>query len=83
MIRSGRISAWLVLILGAAALAGLGGCASATLVRVHPWEREALSDTAMDPQRDPLGSSMSDHVYLSREASSGGRTVGGAGCGCN
>lgn len=61
----------------------LGGCASPAMVRVQPWERGALSDEAMNFNRDPLGSAMSDHVYLSREASSGGRTVGGAGCGCN
>jgi len=69
--------------LAAAAVGWLGGCASATAVRVHPWERGTLSDVAMNSNRDPLGSSLSDHVYLSREASSGGRTVGGAGCGCN
>jgi Domain of unknown function (DUF4266) len=68
----------------AAAAAGLGGCASAPVaVRVHPWERGALADASMNPSRDPLGSSLSDHVYFSREASSGGRSVGGAGCGCN
>jgi len=71
------------IVLGAAAAGLLGGCASAPLARVKPWERAALADEAMNPNRDPLGSSMSEHVYLSREASSGGRTVGGAGCGCN
>jgi hypothetical protein len=70
-------------LLGAVAAGLLSGCASTQLVRVHPWERGALADVAMNPDRDPLGSSLSDHVYLSREASAGGRTVGGAGCGCN
>ena len=75
---------WVGFALGVAVLGTLlGGCASPALVRVQPWERGALSDEAMNFQRDPLGSAMSDHVYLSREASSGGRTVGGAGCGCN
>jgi hypothetical protein len=71
------------LILGLAAIGLLGGCASPAMVRVHPWERGALADEAMNFNRDPLGAAMSEHVYLSREASSGGRTVGGAGCGCN
>jgi hypothetical protein len=74
---------FLVLALGAAAIGGLGGCASTAAVRVHPWERAVLADEAMNPNRDPLATSLSGHVYFSREASSGGRSVGGAGCGCN
>jgi hypothetical protein len=50
---------------------------------VHPWERGALADPTMQPDRDPLGSAMSEHVFFSREAASGGRGVGGSGCGCN
>jgi hypothetical protein len=73
---------WMI-ILAASAAGLLGGCASPALVRVHPWERGSLADVAMDPNRDPLGLALSDHVHLSREASSGGRSVGGAGCGCN
>jgi hypothetical protein len=37
----------------------------------------------MNPDRDPLGGSLTEHVYFSREAASGGRGVGGSGCGCN
>ena len=59
------------------------GCSSASLVRVRPWERGLLADPIMDPNRDPLGAAMMDHVATSREAASGGRSVGGAGCGCN
>lgn len=66
-----------------AALALLGGCASESWVRVKPWQRGALADYSMNPARDPLGQSMGEHVYASREASSGGGAVGGAGCGCN
>jgi hypothetical protein len=50
---------------------------------VRPWERAALADDAMNPDSDPLGSAMAEHVYFSREAASGGRGVGGSGCGCN
>jgi Domain of unknown function (DUF4266) len=71
----------------AAALAALsllaGGCATQTAVRVRPWERAALADATMDADRDPLGGAMTEHVYFSREAASGGRGVGGSGCGCN
>jgi hypothetical protein len=50
---------------------------------VRPWERAALADDAMNPDRDPLGSAMAEHVFFSREAASGGQGVGGSGCGCN
>lgn len=59
------------------------GCSSARLARVQPWERETLAGPTMNPDRDPLRSAMSEHIYFSREASSGGRGVGGSGCGCN
>jgi hypothetical protein len=62
--------------------ASLSGCATQA-VRVKPWERGYLADATMDPNRDPLGTALMDHVYFSREAASGGTGVGGAGCGCN
>jgi uncharacterized protein DUF4266 len=55
-----------------------GGCAT-----VKPWQREALADRIMQPGRDPIAAAQLDHVYFSREAASGGSTVGGGGCGCN
>jgi hypothetical protein len=58
------------------------GC-STTAARVRPWQRAALADDTMNPDRDPLGSALAEHVYFSREAASGGRGVGGSGCGCN
>ena len=74
-----------VLLLPALLLLGLagGGCSSARLTRVQPWERAALADYTMRSDRDPLQAAMSEHIYFSREASSGGRGVGGSGCGCN
>jgi hypothetical protein len=68
--------------LGAAA-ALLCGCSSPSAVRVRPWERATLADDTMNPDRDPLASAMTEHVYFSREAASGGKGVGGSGCGCN
>jgi hypothetical protein len=32
---------------------------------------------------DPLDSALDNHVYLSKEASSGGNSASGGGCGCN
>lgn len=66
---------WLILILS---LAGLTGCTT-----VQPWEKGNLSDYTMRPDRDPLANSLGDHLFFSREATTGGRGVGGGGCGCN
>jgi hypothetical protein len=51
--------------------------------QVKPWERGHLADYLMRPDRDPLTDSISEHVWFTREAFSGGRGVGGGGCGCN
>ena len=72
-----------LLPLAVLAAAALDGCAHASLVRVQPWERAALSDYTMRPDRDSLATAMDEHVYISRETAAGGRGVGGSGCGCN
>jgi hypothetical protein len=69
-------------------LLALAALAATTLLStgcttVQPWERAALADPKMNPGRDPLLTAMTEHGYFSREASSGGRGVGGSGCGCN
>ena len=68
----------LILLLLAGLAAIFSGCTT-----VHPWERATLADYTMRPDRDPLHNTMFEHIYFSREASSGGRGVGGSGCGCN
>ena len=50
---------------------------------VKPWQRATLADVTMRADRDPIGTAMDEHIYFSREATSGGRGVGGGGCGCN
>jgi hypothetical protein len=54
------------------------GCAN-----VQPWQRGTLAEYVMRQDRDPLGEQLSEHMWFSREAASGGRGVGGGGCGCN
>jgi hypothetical protein len=70
----------LALLLAATAL--VSGCATPT-ARVQPWERATLTDYTMRPDRDPLALALAEHVYFSRESATGGRGVGGSGCGCN
>ena len=71
------------LLLPVLASALLSGCTGANLVRVKPWERATLADYTMRPDRDPLHTAMTEHVFFSRETATGGRGVGGSGCGCN
>jgi len=61
----------------------LSACSTSSARRVRPWERAALADEIMNPDRDAAGTAMAEHVYFSREAATGGRGVGGSGCGCN
>lgn len=56
-----------------------GGCAS---LGVAPWERDVLARQEMLLDV-PLDAALDDHIYFSKEASSGGRGFGGGGCGCN
>ena len=58
----------------------LAGCGS---VGVKPWERGTLARADMQLDPDPVQSGIDDHIYFSKEASSGGRGFGGGGCGCN
>ena len=58
----------------------LGACSS---MGVEPWERDVLAKDEMQLVADPLEVSIDEHIYFSKEASSGGRGFGGGGCGCN
>ena len=58
----------------------LSGCSS---MGTTPWERNILAKPEMALDSDPLTSALDDHIYFSKEASSGGRSFGGGGCGCN
>ena len=61
-------------------VSGLAGCSS---MGVEPWEREVLAKAEMQLTTDPVEAATDDHIYFSKEASSGGRGFGGGGCGCN
>lgn len=58
----------------------LHGCAS---VGVQPWEREVLARDDMQLDANALDTAFDDHIYFSKEGTSGGRGFGGGGCGCN
>jgi hypothetical protein len=56
----------------------ISGCST-----VKPWQRGYLSKDVMSSANDPLGSSLDNHIYFSKEGSSGGGQAAGGGCGCN
>ena len=58
----------------------LGGCAN---LGVQPWQREVLARDDMQLDVDALDTAFDDHIYFSKEGTSGGRGFGGGGCGCN
>jgi hypothetical protein len=56
---------------------------SCSSLGVRPWQRDILSRSDMQPGGSGLEDAINDHVYFSKEASSGGRSYAGGGCGCN
>jgi len=61
----------------------LGVLLSAGCQQVQPWERGVLARPEMAIQTDSLEGALNDHIYFSKEASNGGHSATGGGCGCN
>jgi hypothetical protein len=59
-------------------IAALAACSP-----VAAWERGNLARPEMALESDPLEGALDDHIYFSKEASSGGNGAAGGGCGCN
>lgn len=62
------------------ASAVLAGCSG---MGVQAWDRDVLARDDMQLVSDPIEASLDEHIYFSKEASSGGQGFGGGGCGCN
>lgn len=58
-------------------------CTGCSLTTVAPWDKDLLAQPKMQLDAAPLDSYLDDHIYTSKETSSGGAGVGGGGCGCN
>lgn len=69
-----RLIAFLIIIFG------INGC---SLEPVEPWDRDILAQKKMRLISDELENYADEHIYFSKEASTGGQGVGGGGCGCN
>jgi hypothetical protein len=75
MMRQALVSATLL-----AAALGIGGCAATA---VKPWDRDLMAQPKMRLVPRPLETAVDDHVYFSKEGSTGGLDVASGGCGCN
>jgi hypothetical protein len=70
----------LLLVAGGVLLLAMSGCST---IGAKPWERGRLARESMQMDDHAVEAGIDDHVYFSKEASSGGRGFGGGGCGCN
>jgi hypothetical protein len=50
---------------------------------VKPWQKGILAKKQMNLKGDPIDEYVDEHIYFSKEGSTGGKGVGGGGCGCN
>jgi hypothetical protein len=64
-------------------LSGMAFANGCTSLGVKPWERDVMARADMQLGGSPLDAAIDDHMYFSKEASSGGRSFAGGGCGCN
>jgi hypothetical protein len=58
----------------------LAACGCSAL-GVKPWQREILARPEMALNAEPIDAAIDDHIYFSKEAASGGRSLGGGGWG--
>jgi len=58
----------------------LSACSS---LGIEPWEKDQLARADMALDSEKLDLALDDHIYFSKEGSSGGRSLAGGGCGCN
>jgi len=73
---------WTRLGVMALAMAALSGCAD-FYQPPQPWQKGNLAKPDMSMGGDGLDARFTQHIYGSKEGSSGGYGVGGGGCGCN
>ena len=66
-----------------AALVMIVSISACSSMGVDPWDRDLLAKPEMAINSSPLDQAIDDHIYFSKEASSGGRSFAGGGCGCN
>ena len=67
-------------LIAIAILTSLSACST---LGVQPWEKDQLARADMALDAEKLDLALDDHIYFSKEGTSGGRAFAGGGCGCN
>jgi hypothetical protein len=71
------------IVAAAALFATLLGLSNGCAATVRPWDRDLLAEKKMQFVPLPMEGAVDDHIYFSKEGSTGGNGVAGGGCGCN
>lgn len=71
---------WVCMLAMLGCAAAASGCST---LGVKPWQRGILARQDMRPGGSGMDDFIDDHMYFAKEASSGGRSFAGGGCGCN
>ena len=58
-------------------------CSGCAATAIKPWDRDLLAEKKMRYVPLLMENAVDEHVYFSKEGSTGGQGVGGGGCGCN
>ena len=61
----------------------LQACAVFRVEQVKPWQKRTLAEPVMQLNAVTAEKLVDEHIYFSKEASTGGKSIGGGGCGCN
>jgi Domain of unknown function (DUF4266) len=61
-------------------LVAVTGCSG---LGVRPWQRDLMAREDMRLDANSIDTALDEHMYFSKEASTGGRSFAGGGCGCN
>ena len=69
--------------IGAACAAMALFCSACSSIGPKPWEKDLMARKEMSLNPYPQQTAAEEHIYFSKEASSGGRGFAGGGCGCN
>ena len=80
LISLARVKSLSIVLLVITSMLMLSACSN---LGVEPWERDLLAKKQMALTASPIDAALDDHIYFSKEASSGGKGFGGGGCGCN
>ncbi|MCL1068516.1 DUF4266 domain-containing protein [Shewanella olleyana] len=71
---------YIKLLFALSIISSLAGCSS---LGVEPWEKDQFARADMALNNEKLDLALDDHIYFSKEGTSGGRSLAGGGCGCN